>query len=103
MNERFDDVYFVCDRYTLTDAKDLAPYLPALLPGIKVALLDPDPSVRGIAAKAMGSIMKGMGEANFPDLIPWLLDTLQSKDSSVDRSGAAQGLSEVQLPLTFAF
>ena len=85
--------------YSLTDPKDLAPYLPSLLPGIKEALLDPDPSVRGIAAKAMGSIMKGMGEANFPDLIPWLLETMKSKLSSVDRSGAAQGLAEVLFAL----
>ena len=51
--------------------------------------------MRGIASKALGSIVKGMGEDTFPDLMPWLYDTLRSEASSVDRSGAAQGLSEV--------
>lgn len=85
--------------YTLTDPKDLAPYLPALLPGVQEALLDPEPSVRGIASKALGSIVKGMGEETFPELMPKLFELLRSEGSSVDRSGAAQGLSEVLLAL----
>lgn len=59
-------------------------------------LVDPIPEVRAVAARALGSLIRGMGEDNFPDLVPWLLDTLKSDGSNVERSGAAQGLSEVR-------
>lgn len=58
-------------------------------------LVDPIPEVRTVAARALGSLIRGMGEENFKDLVPWLLETLKSENSSVERSGAAQGLSEV--------
>lgn len=57
--------------------------------------MDPIPEVRGVAARALGSLIVGMGEQIFPDLVPWLLETLKSDNSNVERSGAAQGLSEV--------
>uniref|UniRef100_A0A1S4L777 TOG domain-containing protein n=1 Tax=Ixodes scapularis TaxID=6945 RepID=A0A1S4L777_IXOSC len=78
--------------YSLTDHKDLAPYLPAIIPGLKQSLLDP---VRSVSSRALGAMIKGMGETCFEDLIPWLMQTLTSEASPVDRSGAAQGLSEV--------
>lgn len=81
--------------YSLTDHKDLAPYLPAIIPGLKQALLDPVPEVRSVSSRALGAMIKGMGETCFEDLIPWLMQTLTSESSPVDRSGAAQGLSEV--------
>lgn len=59
--------------------------------------MDPIPEVRSVAARALGSLIRGMGEDNFPDLVPWLLDTLKSDGSNVERSGAAQGLSEVRV------
>ncbi|OEL22068.1 eIF-2-alpha kinase activator GCN1 [Dichanthelium oligosanthes] len=58
-------------------------------------LVDPIPEVRAVAARALGSLISGMGEEIFPDLVPWLLDTLKSDNSNVERSGASQGLSEV--------
>ncbi|XP_076367337.1 lethal (3) 80Fj isoform X2 [Tachypleus tridentatus] len=81
--------------YSLTDQKDLSPYLPTIIPGLKQSLLDPVPEVRSVSARALGAMVKGIGEASFEDLMPWLMETLTSESSSVDRSGAAQGLSEV--------
>lgn len=79
----------------VTEPKDMLPYLKLLLPEVKKVLVDPIPEVRTVAAKALGSLIKGMGEENFKDLVPWLLETLKSETSGVERSGAAQGLSEV--------
>ncbi|KAK4397653.1 protein ILITYHIA [Sesamum angolense] len=79
----------------VTEPKDMIPYISLLLPEVKKVLVDPIPEVRSVAARAIGSLIRGMGEENFPDLVPWLLDTLKSDGSNVERSGAAQGLSEV--------
>ncbi|CAI5465590.1 unnamed protein product [Closterium sp. Yama58-4] len=79
----------------VTDHSSLLPYLNLLLPGLKKVLLDPHPDVRTVAAKAFGSLVRGVGEHEFPDLVPWMLETIGSDASSVERSGAAQGLSEV--------
>ncbi|VFQ92643.1 unnamed protein product [Cuscuta campestris] len=79
----------------VTEPRDMIPYIGLLLPEVKKVLLDPIPEVRSVAARAIGSLIRGMGEENFPDLVPWLLDTLKSDGSNVERSGAAQGLSEV--------
>ncbi|KAG0719255.1 eIF-2-alpha kinase activator GCN1 [Chionoecetes opilio] len=81
--------------YSLTDQKDLQPYLPGIIPGLKASLLDPVPKVRAVSSRALGAMVKGMGESSFDDLLPWLMQTLTSESSSVDRSGAAQGLAEV--------
>ncbi|XP_065343673.1 stalled ribosome sensor GCN1 isoform X1 [Cloeon dipterum] len=81
--------------YSLTAQKDLMPYLPTIIPGLKMSLLDPVPEVRSVSARALGAMVRGMGESSFEELLPWLMETLTSESSSVDRSGAAQGLSEV--------
>ncbi|KAG0051009.1 translational activator of GCN4 [Gryganskiella cystojenkinii] len=80
---------------SLTDQKDLIPYLTRLLPGVKEVLIDPVPDARATAAKALGTLVEKLGESNFPDLVHELVDTLKSDTSGVDRQGAAQGLSEV--------
>ncbi|KAM0871526.1 hypothetical protein ACQ4PT_039331 [Festuca glaucescens] len=79
----------------VTEPLDMIPYIGLLLPEVKKVLVDPIPEVRAVAARALGSLIVGMGEQIFPDLVPWLLDTLKSDNSNVERSGAAQGLSEV--------
>ncbi|XP_052799821.1 eIF-2-alpha kinase activator GCN1-like [Mya arenaria] len=81
--------------YSLTDQKDLDPYIEKVIPGLKQSLLDPVPEVRSVSARALGAMVKGMGGARFDELMNWLMETLKSEGSSVDRSGAAQGLAEV--------
>lgn len=71
--------------------QDLSPYLPSVIPGLKESLLDPVPEVRGVSAHALGAMVKGMGEAGFEELGPWLMEKLRSESSTVDRSGAALG------------
>lgn len=80
----------------INDPRDFVPYLPTLIPDLKAILLDPIPDVRSISAKAFGSLTRGLGEEAFPDLRPWMVEMLRSEDvSSAERSGAAQGLTEV--------
>jgi len=82
----------------VADSKSLVPYLSQLMPGVKQCLTDPIPDVRATSAKALGRLIC-VGEEELQDLIPWLITTLISDVSPVERSGAAQGLAEVSLTL----
>jgi hypothetical protein len=79
----------------LSERRDIVPYLGQLLPELRAVLLDPIPEVRSTGAKALGRLCAGLGEEQFPDLLPWLLDSLSKGGSTVERAGAAQGLAEV--------
>ncbi|CAH8486790.1 unnamed protein product [Dicrocoelium dendriticum] len=81
--------------HSLARKEELQPYVANILPPLKSCLLDAVPEVRSVAAAALGSLVRGMGEPCFKEVLPWLLDTLTCESSSVDRSGAAQGLAEV--------
>ena len=59
--------------------QDMAPYVPLLVPELRSALVDPLPEVRATAARALRSLIQGMGATHFKDLIPWLLATLKSE------------------------
>jgi HEAT repeat protein len=80
----------------INDPRDFLPYLPTLLPDLQAALLDPIPDVRNTSAKALGTLARSLGDHILPDLRPWLIQKLRDKAcSSAERSGAAQGLTEV--------
>ncbi|KAK0554986.1 translational activator of GCN4 [Tilletia horrida] len=79
----------------LTDSKDFVPYLPRLVPLVRIVLVSPVPEARAVAAKALGTLVERLGEGHFIDLIPSLLQVLRSDATSVDRQGSAQGLAEV--------
>ena len=80
----------------VNEPKDLIPYLPILLPDLKISLLDPIPDVRSTSAKALGSLTRGLGEESLPELRSWLIEQLcKDEVTSAERSGAAQGLTEI--------
>lgn len=79
----------------LSERRDIVPYLPLLLPELRAVLHDPIPEVRSTGAKALGRLCAGLGEEHFPDLLPWLIESLSKDGSAVERAGAAQGLAEV--------
>ncbi|GAA5985182.1 hypothetical protein JCM5350_004261 [Sporobolomyces pararoseus] len=80
---------------TLTEAKDLVPYLSQLVPLVREVLVDPVPEARTTAAKSLGGLVERLGEDNFPDLIDTLMAMLKVPSSGVDQQGAAQGVSEI--------
>ena len=63
--------------------QDMAPYVPKLMPKLKDALVDPLPEVRATAAKALGSLLKGMGEEYLQDVLPYLMQKLKSEVGGV--------------------
>ncbi|KAI9777656.1 MAG: translational activator of GCN4 [Peltula sp. TS41687] len=79
----------------LTERKDLVMHLPILVHGLKLAIVDPVPTTRATASKALGSLIEKLGEESLPDLIPSLMSTLKSETGAGDRLGSAQALSEV--------
>ncbi|EIW69657.1 hypothetical protein TREMEDRAFT_73934 [Tremella mesenterica DSM 1558] len=88
-------VQIVGNMASLTESRDLVPYLNELMPLVHEVLVDPVPEARATAAKSLGTLVERLGEQNFPELVNQLLHTLKSDTSGVDRQGAAQGLSEV--------
>ena len=83
--------------YKLTDAKDIEGFIDSLLPSVQKCILDPVPDVRTASSKALGVMMialKSQVEKS-QMILSWLFEKLKSNDSTVDRMGAAQGISEV--------
>ncbi|ROT36205.1 translational activator GCN1 [Sodiomyces alkalinus F11] len=79
----------------LTERKDLIAHLPVLVAGLKLAIVDPVPTTRATASRALGSLVEKLGEESLPDLIPGLMQTLREDTGAGDRLGSAQALSEV--------
>lgn len=55
------------------------------MPGLKKSLVDPVPEVRSMSARALGAMVRGIGEQGFDDLQPWLMETLTSDGNTVNR------------------
>lgn len=52
----------ICD--LTSNPEDLLPYMKILMPAIKNSLFDSIPEIRASAAKALGSLSKGLGLNN---------------------------------------
>jgi len=79
----------------LTDPTTMVPYLDSVLRLLKACMVDAGPEVRATAAKALGSLVEGLGEERFEGLLPWLHERVASEVSTVERQGASQGLAHV--------
>jgi hypothetical protein len=79
----------------LTEKRDIVVHLPILVQGLRLATIDPVPTTRATASKALGSLVEKLGEDAFPDLIPSLMSSLRTETGAGDRLGSAQALSEV--------
>ncbi|KAG0152638.1 hypothetical protein PDIDSM_1118 [Penicillium digitatum] len=79
----------------LTERKDLISHLPIIVAGLNLAIVDPVPTTRATASKALGSLIEKLGEDALPELIPNLMASLKSDTGAGDRLGSAQALSEV--------
>ena len=79
----------------LAERKDLLSHLDVLIRGLRAAVVDPVPTTRATASKALGSLMEKLGEDAIPDLIPSLMTVLKSDIGAGDRLGSAQALSEI--------
>lgn len=78
------------------DPEDLIPYMPILVPAIKNSLFDAIPEIRASAAKALGRLSMGLGTAHSLEMLAWLREHLNLKDSTTqERSGSAQGFAEM--------
>ena len=81
----------------LGNVADLLPYAAILVKYVRDILVDPIPEVRTVAAKALGSLYSGIRNHDdaFLSLSTELLHMLHGDTTSVQRSGAAQGLAQV--------
>ena len=79
----------------IADPRDIAPYMESIISSIKVSVIDMTPEVRGVASRALGSMVLGVGPEYGEQVMPWLIGCMQSEGSTVERSGGAQGLCEI--------
>jgi len=86
----------------IADPGLLVPYVNELMPMLKECLMHPTEGIQHEAAKSFGSLAAGLPALCDEDLMPYLLDKLQSAEtnddvSEVERRGAGLGLAAVLL------
>lgn len=86
----------------IADPELLVPYVNELMPLLKECLMHPTESIQHEAAKSFGALAAGLPALCDEEIMPYLLDKLQSAEvnedvSEVERRGAGLGLAAVLL------
>ena len=82
------------------DVADLKPYAAKLINHLKAILIDYTPAVRRVAARALGSLYKGLGETAMPGIMDYLMSILKGENNTAaQRSGGALGIAQLLLAM----
>lgn len=76
-------------------SKQIETYIDTLVPALHIALCDKAEDVRSLAAQAFHSLMKSIGPRAMNDVIPILLDRIQSGGTDRQSQYAMQGLRQL--------
>jgi hypothetical protein len=84
----------------IEDASILTKYLDTLIPLLQELALDPSFEIQRESAKAFGALAKNMPQILDEEILPWVLEKLQSNNgdihtAEVERLGAAHSLAEI--------
>ena len=74
----------------------MLPYIKILTPGIRIAVCDPLPEIRSIAAMAIGKISAKIGAENAKEYFSFIYEIIDSHSSNTtEKTGAAQAYAEL--------
>ena len=78
----------------IQNAYDLLPYLKLITGGLRVALCDPLPEIRSIAAMAIGKISSRIGAKYAEEYFQFVVNIIEHAGSNTtEKQGAAQAYS----------
>ena len=79
----------------LQNNNDMISYSDIIIPDLKLALFDGNPSCRNAIAKTVGALIHILGLSYLNDMLSWITDFLEKESETVQRSGAAQAYAEI--------
>ena len=79
----------------LQNNNDMISYSDIIIPDLKLALFDGNPSCRNEIAKTVGALIHILGLSYLNDMLSWITEFLENESETVQRSGAAQAYAEI--------
>ena len=79
----------------LQNYNDMISYSDIIIPDLKLALFDGNPSCRNEIAKTVGALIHILGLSYLNDMLSWITQFLEKESETVQRSGAAQAYAEI--------